>query len=88
MNFDFNEISDHGTINRLKLVCFNINANTIFAHNIDFVNSSHRSNRVMYIVIRGNQYTGHTSVEDEQSIPEHNNNLNKKQNIPFRCFRE
>jgi hypothetical protein len=34
----------------------------------------------MYRVIRGDQHTEHTSVEDEQSIPQHNSNLNKKKN--------
>jgi hypothetical protein len=28
----------------------------------------------------------HTSVADEQSIPEHNSNLNEKQKIPFPVF--
>ena len=48
-NFNFNEISDifHVTCNRVELVCFNVNTNTIFPHNVDFTNSSHRSNRVM-----------------------------------------
>ena len=48
-NFNFNEISDlfHGTCNRVQLLCFNVNTDTIFTHNVDFINSSHRSNRVM-----------------------------------------
>ena len=32
-------------------MCFNVNTNTIFAHNVEFINSSHRSNRVMYRVM-------------------------------------
>ena len=47
---------------------------------------THRSNRVMYREIRGDWYTEHTSVEDDQSIPEHSSNLNKKQKIPFPVF--
>ena len=31
----------------VELVWFNVNTNTIFAHNVDFINSSHRSNRVI-----------------------------------------
>jgi hypothetical protein len=40
----------------------------------------------MYREIRGDWYTEHTSVEDDQSIPEHSSNLNKKQKIPFPVF--
>jgi hypothetical protein len=30
----------HVTCNTVELVCFNVNTNTIFAHNVDFTNSS------------------------------------------------
>ena len=51
-NFNINEISDlfHGTCNRVQLV--NINTNTILAHNVDFINSSHCSNRVMRVNVQ------------------------------------